>query len=211
MRCDQDISVQTGVLAIMKLMHHIINKTVLTLMISAAVACPVYAGWQQNSSGQWTFQYNNETIRDKWIHTTYGYYHMDANGIMQTGWAKVHDTWYYFKESGLMNTGWRQINGDWYYMDGKGAMQTGWQYLKNADGSSSWYYLKDYGGMATGWRMINDKWYYFNSDGKMLTGWAELPSGTYYLTDNGDMLSNGNYTIGGKEYHFAESGALINP
>ena len=72
---------------------------------------------------------------------------------------------------------------------------------------TKWYYLNGDGSMATGWLNLG-KWYYLNESGDMHIGWLIDNNSKYYLNESGEMLT-GIQTIGGKEYKFASSGALI--
>ncbi|WP_024291608.1 InlB B-repeat-containing protein [Lacrimispora indolis] len=103
-------------------------------------------------------------------------------GIRLTGmWAKLDyasgdvskNGWYHFNANGIMDYGWfRDEKLDWYYCNTEadgwfGKMKTGWHYDKE---DSRWYYLDpETGMMAKGWRNINGKWYYFTEQNSMET------------------------------------------
>ena len=73
--------------------------------------------------------------------------------------------------------------------------------------------------MSIGWIQDSDgRWYYMNQNhdgtfGRMVTGWLNDRGVYYYLNPNaggpmGSMVT-GTVQIGGKNYNFASSGALI--
>lgn len=62
---------------------------------------------------------------------------------------------------------------------------TGW-----VDRDSHWYYYDENGGLFTGWLKDNDDWYYLEPDtGIMQTGFITLEGKTYFLQENGKMLT----------------------
>ena len=90
-------------------------------------------------------------------------------------------------------------------------MQTGW--LKDG---GKWYLLSGNGDMLTGWQKVNGKWYYLtpkkddtHKTGEMWTGWLKDNGKWYYLDPKDGYMYTGTHIIGGKTYHFDNSGALI--
>ena len=83
-------------------------------------------------------------------------------------WSKVGDKWTYYDEDGnIVKDSWKKINGLWYVFDGDGYTITGW--FKSGD---DWYYMD-------------------NKNCHMLSSqWLELPSGTYYLKEDGKMATH---------------------
>lgn len=83
-------------------------------------------------------------------------------------WDKSGDKWIYYDEDGnIVKDEWKKINGLWYVFDGNGYAITGW--FKSAN---DWYYMD-------------------NKNCHMLSSqWLELPSGTYYLKEDGKMATN---------------------
>lgn len=82
-----------------------ISKTLLSLIVIfsitfGTICVPVYADWQQNSSGWWYNKGNSYSI----------------------GWDKIDGNWYYFKYNGYMKTGWIKYNDTWYFLGSSGAL-----------------------------------------------------------------------------------------
>lgn len=79
--------------------------------------------------------------KNVWVQTPDGkWYHMDQDGIMQTGWFyDQNGKWYYLKQDGSMATGWVLIGQRYYYLNPSGDMvangKTPDGYTVNADGA----------------------------------------------------------------------------
>lgn len=79
--------------------------------------------------------------KNVWVQTPDGkWYHMDQDGIMQTGWFyDQNGKWYYLKQDGSMATGWVLIGQHYYYLNPSGDMvangKTPDGYTVNADGA----------------------------------------------------------------------------
>ncbi len=161
-------------------------------------------GWILNDEGYYYVQDDAEVVTG-WLEINGTWYYLDAdnNGKMVTGWARIDGNWYYMNGSGAMLTGWQQIGGKWYYLSDSGAMLTGWQSV-----GGKWYYLSGSGAMLTGWQQVGGKWYYLNGSGAMVTGWAQIGGKWYYLNGSGAMLT-GWQSIGGKWYYLSGSGAMV--
>ena len=140
---------------------------------------------------------------------------------MLTGWQKVKNKWYHLDQNGIMNTGWYWDSGykKWFLLSSNGDMLTGWQKVSN-----KWYYMqpkKDNtyveGAMRTGWFYDPGykKWFLLSSNGDMLTGWQTVNGKKYYLWPTKDSkhvtgeMVTGKQVIGGKTYTFDSKGALI--
>lgn len=96
------------------------------------------------------------------------------------------------------NTGW------WYrYPDGS------WPAAKWDKIDGIWYWFNSSGYAVTGWQKIGGEWYYFNSDCKMQTGWIKDKDKWYWLKNSGAMACNETLNIGGKQYKFDSSGAML--
>ena len=157
--------------------------------------------WEELSGngGQWAFVLNG--------------------GIRLTGqWAKLdfangdvnRNGWYHFNANGIMDYGWfRDEKLNWYYCNTEsdgwlGKMKADWHYDKE---DNRWYYLDpETGMMAKGWRNIGGKWYYFTEQNSMETygydpateKWiykdnAGRPLGSMYI---GEITPDG-YNVGG--------------
>ncbi len=137
---------------------------------------------------------------------------MIANKWYESSWTwewegtTYHD-WAYAGADGAVKTGWFKVGNDWYY-----ANEWGWIWFDTwfEDGNSM-YYLKESGAMAKNeWIEEGGTWYYFKGNGAMAEKEWILDGGTwYYMDENGVMLADGTFTIDGKEYRFAASGAWI--
>lgn len=163
--------------------------------------------WKQ----QWHLYDSAGKMQTGWKRVNGKWYYMDGNGIMLTGWQKLGGHWFFLNDKGEMLTGWQMIKGKWYYFDDKGYMQTGW--LKDG---GKWYLLSGNGDMLTGWQKVNGKWYYLtpkkddtHKTGEMWTGWLKDNGKWYYLDPKDGYMYTGTHIIGGKTYHFDNSGALI--
>ncbi|MCE5221770.1 MAG: cadherin-like beta sandwich domain-containing protein [Clostridium sp.] len=71
--------------------------------------------------------------------------------------------WYYLNNDGSMRTGWLLDGGKWYYLNTNGTMQTGWLIYSNSK-----YYLNSDGSMATGTKTIDGKIYKFTTSGALI-------------------------------------------
>ena len=119
------------------------------------------------------------------------WYYCTGTSSFATSWHKVGNFWYYFNKYGIMQTGWRTIDGKEYLLLADGKMMDGWYNSSNYD----WYFFQN-GVLQTGWREINKKWYYFEPNGALGAG-------------KGWMYYGGVYNIGGKNYLFDSTGALV--
>lgn len=181
-------------------------------------------GWQTIKGKRYHFDIYTGGMDTGWFKDLDGTrYHLDAEGVANTGWKtigkrtyyftkkgaavigwkKISGKKYYFGKTGVMATGWKTIDGDKYYFDKKGAMTVGWKKI-----SGKKYYFKK-GVMSVGWRTIEKKRYYFNVKGIMLTGWKMIYGQWYYL-DKGAAVVNCSKVIGGKEYIFDKKGVCAN-
>ena len=101
-------------------------------------------------------------------------------------WEKQADgSWKYEESDGYYQNGFFEISEKYYCFDENGKMLTGWIPI-----DAFWYYADPSSGVvAQGWNKINQKWYYFDPE--------------YFY-----MYDDGIWTIDGKNYCFAESGAM---
>ncbi|RGM01948.1 hypothetical protein DXC39_17645 [Hungatella hathewayi] len=61
--------------------------------------------------------------------------------------------------------GWSSQDGSWYYYDSTGSLHKGW-----LNDNGNWYYLNpETGVMQTGFLTVDGKTYYLQENGKMLT------------------------------------------
>ena len=155
-------------------------------VLSIAAAVPAGAAWQQNRSGQWSYQQEGALLTG-WQWLGGAWYHFDSAGLMQTGW--IWDVgagaWYYCSRSGAMARGWQWIDGAWYFLDGSGVMRTGWVWNKN-----NWYFLKNDGAMATGWLIDGGRRYYLDASGKMAVGTVSIDGVPHYFQSDGTLAAD---------------------
>ncbi len=144
---------------------------------------------------------NNTYPKNSWMHVGDQYYHINSQGVKDTGLITLGKNKFYLNKKGVMQTGWQQIDGTWYYFDTSGKMVRGWLKV-----NEKWYYFKN-GAMVTGWRKIDGKKYYFSKNGVMQTGWLKVKNKTYYLHAKGHMAV-GWRKINGKKYYFDANGVM---
>ena len=147
-------------------------------------------------------------------------YYFDKDGLMVTGWQKIHEDWYCFAKSGRMLFEWQKIGGSWYYLHPEdGSMVTGYKKI-----GGKMYRFADSGHMLTGWRRVNEKFpdakyadVFFKSNGaasgmirtteggkllvsdetlKTLTGWSEI-GGSWFFSDKEGIAQTGWLKCGG--------------
>ena len=167
--------------------------------------------------------------KSQWVNDGKGYCYVNAKGkMLSSRWLKVKDNWYYLKASGYRATSeWIDDGTGRCYFNSKGVMLSSrWltysnnRYYLGSDGymvknawakeKGKWRWLGSDGKAAKSkWIQYNGDWYYLNSSGYMVTGWKKIGGVYYYFhPTNGNMYAGGTYTIGGKKYTFASSGAL---
>lgn len=101
--------------------------------------------WAESVYG-WSFYQNGVPVKNNWVYSGNEWYHLNANGFMDTGWVYTDNNWFYLNPvsdgtKGKMLTGWQQIGAYKYYLnpvsDGtRGARKTGYQLIDGA-----WYLL----------------------------------------------------------------------
>lgn len=162
-------------------------------------------------SGQWYYFADSGALTYGWINDRGTWYYLDpATGAMHTGLLKESGSLYYLDAKGALALSWQLISGSWYYFDpnhggaaatqrmsiegatysfaSDGRMITGW--LSSAEG---WRYFLPKGPEARGWVEDRGFWYYLDPvTGLMHTGELHLPSGTYFLSASGAMVTAWN-------------------
>ena len=129
-----------------------------------------------------------------------GWFYMDRNNGMKTGWARVNGEWRYFDRSGPSTQG-RMVSDTWI---------GGWYVNENGvwDGNASTVIAekKNLGpGVDKGWEPIDKGWKFKQEDGTYLTNaWRQDSNGKwYYLNEDGWMLKDTNTPDG---YHVGADG-----
>lgn len=97
-----------------------------------------------NSVYGWSYYINGVPVKNNWVYVDNEWYHLNANGFMDTDWIYTDNNWFYLNPvsdgtRGRMLTGWQQIGPYKYYLnpvsDGtRGARKTGYQFIDGA-----WY------------------------------------------------------------------------
>ncbi len=157
--------------------------------------------WEKlsGSGNQWTFVLNGGIrLTGMWAKLDYangdvsknGWYHFNANGIMDYGWFRDEKLdWYYCNIEadgwfGKMKTGWHYDKEDnrWYYLDPEtGMMAKGWKNI-----SGKWYYFTELNSMETyHYDPATEKWVYKNNEGR--------PLGSMYISE----MTQDGYRVGG--------------
>ena len=152
--------------------------------------------WQEDAEGNTIcYKADGTQAKDEWIEFKGDYYHINKEGILETGLYEVDEKLYYADESGRRKTGWITVDGDKYY-------------FKPATKDKK----EAYGYAAEGWTEVAEdsdkKWYYFSpSTHKLSTGWIK-DGDVYYYTDESGARLTGEQTIEGESYSFEEDGKL---
>lgn len=134
-----------------------------------------------------------------------------ANGY-KVGWNEDENGWWYaVSEWTFCKSEWKEIDGSWYYFNGNGyAYRNQWALLKN-----KWYWFNEDCRMAEGsWKQDSDgKYYYLSDNGDMLTNsFVSDKSGNgvlYYVGDDGIMKCGELFTIqDGRQFYAYEDGVV---
>ena len=182
-------------------------------------------GWVNFNDTKYYLDENGFLQRNCWFSDASGTYYLTADGSIARGQVGIEGQNYYFDGNGVRQTGWVNLeNGRFYYAPDTGVMQHGW--FSDASGT---YYLTESGDVARGQVALDGQNYYFDGNGVRQTGWVNLEngrfyyapetgamqhgwfsdaSGTYYLTESGDV-TRGRAVIDGQEYNFDGNGVRI--
>lgn len=100
--------------------------------------------------------------KDSWVTVSGSKYHLNAKGIVETGYKKIGSEHYFFNSSGQMRKGAIKYSGALYYFfsSGKAVKRTGW--FKGSDGKSRYCY-NSAGKVYTGEKKIGSYYYVFDS------------------------------------------------
>ena len=199
---------------------------ILVFVLALTIMAPltVSADWQQLEDGTWMYYSEKDHIylTDGIYEINGKYYWFDYRGNMWTGWIKQEYTfhgdtyvnWYYADSSGALAVGWKFINKKWYYFGKDFVMYSGGMY----EIGNKHYYFYPSGAMGTGWIAWTydygdgtdyTAWYYADSNGALMSGWQWIGGAWYYFyPDNNIMVSDSEFTVGGKTYFFDKSGRM---
>lgn len=153
-------------------------KAILAVSMASSMTIQTFAaGWIKNEDNTWSYLTEDNTkLANTWKQDQDGlWYHLDQNGIMQTGWIIDETGNKYFLNrnvgdpQGSLVSGWKLIDNIWYFFN------------INHDGT--------YGKVLTGWQWIDGYCYYFDNEGKMAVN-TTTPDG-YTVNENGAWVENG--------------------
>lgn len=185
--------------------------------------------WIKDGSDWYYVKDNGYMAKSQWVNDGTGYCYVNSSGkMLKSRWLKVKTNWYYLKSNGYRATSqWIDDGTGRCYFNSKGVMLSSkWltysknRYYLGSDGymvknawakeNGKWRWLGSDGkAVKSKWIQYNGDWYYLDSTRYMVTGWRKIGGVYYYFhPTNGNMYSGGTYTIGGKKYTFASSGAL---
>ena len=192
-------------------------------------------GMWKYENGVWTYVYSDGSlIKDTRVEINGSMFEFDKDGKMLTGWQKTettttdadgnevtNTTWHYYDPAtGAGHTGWLLIGGTWYYLGYDGDMYDNTDSSSYIDGVR--YRFHASGAMVTGWyadqsertdsegnKVTETTWYYYDASGAPHSGWL-LENGKWYYTDpDGSMAQDTFTSIGGTNYAFDKSGAMV--
>lgn len=158
----------------------------------------------KEGSNQWIFVLNGGIrLTSMWAKLDYANGDVNKNG------------WYHFNANGIMDYGWfLDEKLDWYYCNTQsdgwlGKMKTGWHHDKE---DNRWYYLDpETGIMAKGWRLIDGTWYFFTAQNRMETYGYDAATGKWIYKNNAERplgsMYMGEMTPDG--YHVDANGAWL--
>ncbi|MBO5576288.1 MAG: cell wall-binding repeat-containing protein [Ruminococcus sp.] len=184
--------------------------------------------WGLKTIGSDTYYFDEDTQKAVSGFVTVGSntYYFDADLRMAKGMKVIDNKYYYFHaDKGYMVSGVYSVNGSIYCFGTSGSAITGWY---TNDNGEKYYFSKDDLTAYTGIHIIDGKKYFFAANGKMQTGlikdtdgqyhylvadgkesgFIELNGNTYYVDDNGCVLT-GVHTIGDGTYYFSKYGIML--
>ena len=156
---------------------------------------------------------------NKWVFQDGGWYAVDKDGDVVSGWVKGEDgVQYWADDDGLWVTdAWVGENED-IYVGADGKKANGWLKLANGEddvetyGDYSWYYFaagkvtKNSNSKA---KLIGDARYCFDSTGRMVYGWVKADGTDFTSVDpDEDGIDGSVYYCGGEDEGWAQTGWL---
>ncbi|MBR3403002.1 MAG: hypothetical protein IKG67_12285, partial [Parasporobacterium sp.] len=190
------------------------------------------SGWEKISGYWYYFEASvGRMFCDQGVYTEDGYYRVDADGHMLTGWYDSGMNWFYYLSSGKAADGITRIGSSTYYFLSDGSLQYNTTVIKNnvlykidengkvtsskkaadingwyKDGEN-YYYSADGTFVAGHLKKIGTKWYGFDGNGIMIRDTI------YYINDcfhgfdkNGYMITGWNKDHNGNYYYFDSEG-----
>ena len=114
-----------------------LSVAVVAAMLSASMAIPTMAQWNQLGTDTWQWIENGAAVKDKWVTTVNGQYYINLDGYCSYNWINWNGNWYFGEQGAnlgniLKNT-WANIDGNVYYFFGDGKMATGNQTIDNGN------------------------------------------------------------------------------
>ncbi|MBQ4333025.1 MAG: hypothetical protein IJC33_04545 [Clostridia bacterium] len=185
--------------------------------------------WKKDSVGWCYLDASGRMATNKWVTDSVGWCYVGGDGYCVTNkWVADSKGWCYLDDQGRMVTnkwikdsvGWCYVGGDGYCVTNKWVADSkGWCYLdsngrmvtnKWVQDSKGWCYVGGDGYCVTNqWVKDSKGWCYLDGDGRMVySRWVDHGGKRYYINASGYMVT-GKQTIGGKQYTFDASGALI--
>ena len=174
---------------------------------------------------------NGSLKTNTWDESWHSRYFFDEKGSGVTGIRTINNVKYYFAQGRLLRKGavtvdgvnygvrsdgsviqlgnnkWTQVDGKWYYVK-NGEVLSG---CKAKIGNVTYLFTSD-GTLANDevvWDHEAQKSYKADKDGKICSNlWVKTEDGYMYFGNDGE-LTDGKYTIGGKQYYFNDDGYLM--
>ena len=174
---------------------------------------------------------NGSLKTNTWDESWYSRYFFDEKGSGVTGIKTINNVKYYFAHGRLLSEGavtvdgvnygvrsdgsviqlgnnkWTQVDGKWYYVK-NGEVLSG---CKAKIGNVTYLFTSN-GELANDevvWDYETEKSYKADKDGKICSNlWVKTEHSYMYFGNDG-RLSDGKYTIGGKQYYFNDNGYLM--
>ena len=140
-----------------------------------------------NSIYGWSYYINGVPVKNNWVYVDNEWYHLNANGFMDTDWIYTDNNWFYLNPvsdgtRGKMLTGWQGI-------DTKVPALAEFYVVKDTDGN--WYYLNPVsdgtrGARKTGYQFIDGAWYLFDLNSGAL--WTNMVAPNGMVADANGVL-----------------------
>ena len=187
------------------------------------------SSWIADSVGWCYVDESGYCVSNTFVNDSVGmaYIGSDERMVTTTGWILHDGQWYYLENGYAVINDWRLDSVGWCYLGETGLMVTngfvpdskglcfigGEGYMITATDwilyNDQWYYLENGYSVTNDWRLDSKGWCYLGEDGAMYTStWLKDSVGWCYIDENGYCLTNGTYTVDGREYTFDENGRI---